>query len=111
MKYALRGVFEPTRYPPPPPPSVAPSKKGEGLPDAPGIYFVWEGEEIVYVGLSRRLCQRAKLGHRNIREGDRLSFLRFPDEDLERIEAFYIGVIYPKRNSYGRQVPWWKFNQ
>lgn len=108
MNQTSRGVFDPMQYPPPPPPLLTPTKKGDCLPDAPGIYFVWEGAAIVYVGQSKRLRGRVTLRHPNIRAGDVISYMEFPDQNLDRIEAFYIGIIYPKRNSMMPKVPWWR---
>lgn len=109
MSTADRGVFNAQRFPPPPPASVTPTEQGTGLPEGPGIYFVWDGPAIVYVGLSRKLKNRATLHHPKICESDRLSFIEFPDEDdLVRVETFYIGVIYPRRNTISKKFPWWR---
>jgi len=111
MNTITPGSFDPHRFPAPPDPTIRPTKNGEGLPAGPGIYFVWQEYSIVYVGLSKNLRRRATLAHSRIRDTDTLSFLEFPDHDLERVEAFYIGVIYPRRNIIGRQFPWWLFGR
>jgi len=111
MNTADQGVFDAQRFPPPPPAHLVATANGEGIPNAPGIYFVWKGPSIVYVGLSAHLNQRARLGHPRIREGEMLSFIKLPDTDLVRAESFYIGIIYPKRNCIPGRNPWWLFGE
>lgn len=91
------------QYAPPPPPTVDATKTGAGLPALPGVYFVWCGEEVVYVGQSRDINSRCSLGkHDHLCEGDRVSWLLFPIEQLRLAEAFYIGLLHPSRNSESR---------
>jgi hypothetical protein len=84
-------------YPPPPPPCVKFTKTGEGLPMESGIYFGWNGS-CVYVGQSIKLKQRASAGHGSLRDGDLLSWLLFPQSELNFAESFYIGALRPVRN-------------
>lgn len=85
-------------YPDVPPPRIKPSKTGKGLPQAPGIYFVWQDDLVEYVGQSVVLCNRAKLGHERIRPGHRLSFVPIDRRDLDWAECWYIGKLRPILN-------------
>jgi hypothetical protein len=85
--------------PPVPVPWLDATETGEGLPEASGIYFVWERTELVYVGLSINLKSRVRTGsHGKIFTGDRISYREFPPDDLKYVEAFYIGATKPARN-------------
>jgi hypothetical protein len=87
-----------------PPPAVRASKHGEGLPERPGIYFVWSGRVCVYVGCSRNLRIRCMLGdHPAIRPNEMLSWVTEPPERLRMAEAFYVGMLRPQRNFAGSQ--------
>lgn len=83
--------------PTPPQPSVTPSKEPT-LPFVSGIYFIWHKGAIVYVGKSVNLANRVKLSHDNIQPGDMVSWLVFPDVQLEAVECFYIWRYRPCRN-------------
>ena len=82
-----------------PAPRIKANNRGEGLPSAAGIYFVWEGLRCVYVGRSRNLSLRCILGkHPALKPGDALSWLEEPVVRLRVAEAFYIGTLRPERN-------------
>jgi len=82
-----------------PAPRIKANNRGEGLPSAPGIYFVWEGLRCVYVGRSANLSLRCILGkHPALKPGDALSWLEEPVVRLKVAEAFYIGTLRPERN-------------
>lgn len=89
------------KYPSPPPPTVDPSVNGGGVPEVPGIYFVWSAQRIRYVGQSVKLNRRCQLSHDKICRSDRLSFLLMPVEILDYAESFYIGTLFPDRNFGG----------
>jgi hypothetical protein len=84
--------------PEPPPASVVPSAMGAGLPSASGVYFLWSGGQVRYVGQSIRISGRVRLGHSALHLGDLISWLEFPAENLKFAEAFYIGILKPERN-------------
>src|SRR6266496_1714263 len=82
-----------------PAPRIKANNRGEGLPSAPGIYFVWEGLRCVYVGRSANLSLRCVLGkHPALKPGDVLSWIEEPVVRLKVAEAFYIGTLRPERN-------------
>ncbi len=88
-------------YPDAPPPTVTPTKEGIGIPEAPGIYFLWDGGIVEYVGQSTRLNRRLRLGsHHVLREDHLISFLFFDAIDLTWAENFYIGALRARLN-YG----------
>lgn len=89
-------------YPDAPPPTVEASKYGDGLPQEPGIYFVWRDDICEYVGQSVQIVNRARLGHEKIRPGDRISWLPFDRSELNFAEAYYIGIMRPRRNFMGK---------
>jgi hypothetical protein len=95
-------AFNHHEYPPVPTQAVSATKTGEGLPDASGIYFVWSDGEVAYVGQSRCLMNRARLGHGRILPTDLISFLPFEADILDFAECHYIDRCKPARN-FGRQ--------
>jgi hypothetical protein len=98
-KLQSMGVEGTPVFPPPPLPTFEPSRDAKALPDMSGVYFLWEGEMVAYVGKAKRLCDRLRLGtHHVMRATDRISFLPFPAHNLSWAESFYIGVFRPTRN-------------
>lgn len=90
-------------YPAVPLPTVLPHKEGAGMPDAPGIYFLWKDDDIVYVGQSRRLCGRVKLGAHHILQPDHeISYVMLAAHELTWAECYYIGTVKPRENFGGR---------
>lgn len=86
-------------YPPSPRAMVPATATGDGLPKVSGVYFVWSGDLLVYIGQSGNIAARARLKvHRNIREGDWLSWLPFQPQELNWAECFYIGIHRPILN-------------
>ena len=61
------------------------------------VYFLWRGEECVYVGQTRNLKKRLT-HHRKFLPGDRITWLYFPPHELLRAEGFYIWLLHPRRN-------------
>jgi len=84
-----------------PTPTIVPTFEGIGLPDRPGIYFVFNGGILMYVGQSNCIQRRARLGHGKIFETDLLSYLECPIDALNFVECFYIGIGQPWRNFNG----------
>lgn len=86
-------------YPLVPPPTFVPDREGGGLPAAPGIYFLWSGDAIVYVGRSVKLCQRVTLGtHHVLKQEHRISYVVLDERELTWAECYYIGVLRPIEN-------------
>jgi len=85
-------------YPAVPILSVPITENGDGLPAASGVYFVWSGSSVAYVGQSVKICNRAKSGHERIFPDERISWLEFPCALLNYAEAYYIGICLPPRN-------------
>jgi hypothetical protein len=86
-------------YPVVPVSIVDATKRGEGVPDHSGIYFVWNGARVVYVGQSVRLSRRCLLGgHHALMPGDRISWVAIEPAHLNFAECFYIGLLKPERN-------------
>lgn len=82
-----------------PAPMVEASDFAEGIPDFSGIYFVWAGGKVVYVGQSVKLSGRCNLRHHGrIFPGEMLSWVPEPSARLNFAECFYIGILRPERN-------------
>jgi hypothetical protein len=92
-----------SNYPEVPPPFFAPSAEGDGIPSIPGIYFLWDGETIVYVGQSVNLNQRVRLGHWRLRPEYKISILPIDKFFLTWTECYYIGLVKPEKN-FGRSA-------
>ena len=84
------------------------------LPAAPGVYFVYAGSELLYVGGSSNLKQRFSKKHkyqaRFIDYGaDRIGYVL--TDDFKRLESELIIELQPKLNKYGlwtvSRGPWW----
>jgi hypothetical protein len=93
----------------PPPMCSAPSDSKEtDVPAKSGVYFVWCGSLVEYVGQSVCLSNRANIAnHQNIHDGDELSWLEYPRGQLDFAESYYIGVCCPRRN-FGKNAAWRK---
>lgn len=95
-------------YPSIPLPHSAPDNIGSGLPSTAGVYFLWDKDEIVYVGQAKRLCERVRLGsHHVLTEEHKISFVFVKYNELNWAESYYIGVAKPKlnfgkRSTYGK---------
>lgn len=98
LKY---GDFEGVKFPDPPSAVIKPSKNGQGVPDAPGIYFFKFHGSVMYVGQSVKLSRRATTRHEKYRQGYQLSFVAIKEEDLNHAEAFYIALFNPPLNFNG----------
>jgi hypothetical protein len=92
-------------YPNPPPAMAVLTPNGLGIPSSSGIYFVWSGETIVYVGQSIDLGKRVRRGHHAINRVETVSWVLVPAYMLDYAECFYIGTLRPQRN-FGVRAKW-----
>ena len=91
-------LYERAKYffPPPPPPEF-PSSDAAKAPRCPGVYFIYEGDEIVYVGES--ICVGDRLANHPHATHFRLaSVITCEKIQRKRLESFYIGLINPRLN-------------
>ena len=93
-----------SRYPDPPAPFG--SVFDLDIPSVRGIYFLHGMLGIEYVGKSDDLWKRVGglniLRHHAVVDGDKISWLEFPEEPvLEFVECYYIWLCRPGRN-FGR---------
>ncbi len=87
-------------YPEVPPPMIDAGWDGSGLPEKSGIYFVWDGDSVVYVGQSTNLNSRVRAkNHAWVYLGDKISWLEIPSDDLFFHETYFIGLCRGRRNS------------
>lgn len=70
----------------------------DGIHDPSGVYFLIEGDEVVYVGMSRRVGERIRQHYCAGRRFSRMAFIEVPDEALRKIEAHYIHALNPPWN-------------
>ena len=61
-----------------------------------GVYFLCSGAEIVYVGQS--ISVGARSNSHKTKKFDRILILPVPNEELNRVEAAFIGLLQPKYN-------------
>jgi hypothetical protein len=80
---------------------IPPSRGLEQLPSetVSGIYFLWRGSQLIYVGQSRHIAQRVG---QHIEEGrkpfDGMSFIRVEISHLNHVERLYIERFLPQYN-------------
>lgn len=74
-------------------------------PDGPAVYFLFVGEECVYVGLSIRAMPRLYLYKKFGREYERAAFLPVEREELSGIEREWIIRLCPKHNKVNNPHP------
>jgi hypothetical protein len=88
------------KYPAVPPPieGLVPSREGVGLPDHPGVYFLWKDGLVEYVGRSVSLKTRVKTGHHALKPEHKISYLLFDMGVLDWAEYYYIGLCCPPLN-------------
>jgi hypothetical protein len=75
-------------------------RNGTAVPNKSGVYFIWEGPLVAYVGQSINLAQRL-LNHPQLQPDDKISYLLIDRSELFYHEAFYIGLCRPSRNGSG----------
>lgn len=68
-----------------------------------GIYFAWLGSGVAYVGQSKDIGTRLS-SHDNIHDGDGVSWLEWPKDDLLAAECYYIWLCRPYRNFSGQGI-------
>lgn len=68
---------------------------------ATGVYFLWRGQTIVYVGQSRTGFNRIAQHVASQKRFDGVSFVRCPAADLDRVEREYIDALLPEYNADG----------
>lgn len=66
-----------------------------------GVYFLWRGGRIVYVGQAMCVLSRAA-DHCIDKSFDRSSFIRIKPSDLDFVESYLIWFLRPEMN---KQVP------
>jgi len=107
MRRYTEGVVTKYGFEPVPDPAIVYDGEGTGLPTESGIYFAWQNGTVQYVGQSINLNSRCKHSHHKLQEGDLLSYILVPTEQLNFAESFYIGILKPVRNfgkRYGREA-------
>lgn len=92
-------IYETARYFFPPPPSAEfYASDAARLPRSSGVYFIYEGVRIVYVGES--VCLRDRLScHEHATQSRMVSFIECDRHQRKRLESFYIGLLNPPLNS------------
>jgi len=91
---ALQQVSYAEDYPCPPNPALFTKKFA---PEKSGVYFVWHGQLVVYVGESENMRQRT-IGHEKIQQGEMVTWIEYPAAERFYAENFYIGILKPIRN-------------
>ena len=95
----LQQKGNPHGYPGVPIPTDSPQECVDALPSSAGIYFLWNGKTIEYVGQAKRLCDRVKLGsHHVLTEEHMVSFICVKLHELTWAECYYIGITRPMLN-------------
>lgn len=78
---------------------IPPTQFGEGIPEIPGVYFLWDKGVVDYVGQSINLSNRLRLGsHHVMQPHHTITFIRAFAADLDWTESFYIGICRPDKN-------------
>lgn len=91
-----------TTYPAVPPP-MPDAESRNAIPAAPGIYFLWLGEVVDYVGQSLVLRRRLKSGnHHRMAAAHGISFVLIDRSELTWAECWYIGLLKPRLNAAPR---------
>jgi hypothetical protein len=63
-----------------------------------GVYFLFSGDEIVYIGQSRNVPARVQHHMGSDKEFDRYSHIVLPADSLNEWESFYIHLFQPRYN-------------
>ena len=74
-----------------------PPPRKNAPPSEPGIYFIWDKEEIVYVGQSINLFQRLT-NHPRKKPWFKVSCVAYEKAMLNFAECYYIGICKPRLN-------------
>lgn len=96
----IHSISDCNGYPAIPLPAISAStSEDNNIPHISGIYFLWKNDCIEYVGQSKVLCNRLKLGlHHILKPYHQISFIPIKREDLLWAESYYIGICKPKLN-------------
>jgi hypothetical protein len=107
IRHYTEGIVTKNGFEPVPEPLLQYDGYGTGLPQTSGVYFAWQNGTVQYVGQSINLSSRCVRSHQKLQEGDLLSYVLVAKEQLNFAEAFYIGILKPRRNfgeRYGRRA-------
>jgi hypothetical protein len=72
-----------------------------------GIYFLYRGDECVYVGRSINVSSRVAYHINNMVEFDKVYFIPKPVKELSSEEKYWIEKLQPKNNIKYRNYPSW----
>ena len=77
-----------------------------------GIYFLYNGDELIYIGQSRSILSRIGQHVKGGKSFDSYTFVECDEEDLDSMEAGYIKHYHPSMNVAGANAgpvpPSWK---
>jgi hypothetical protein len=90
--YQNAGMF----FPPPPIPQFA-SDQLSDAPESSGVYFLYEGDRLVYVGESLNVQRRLET-HDHKGRFDKVGVIACDSQHRRRLESFYIGLLDPPLN-------------
>lgn len=73
------------------------------IPSGPlvGVYLLFLGDELIYVGSSKNMPERAATHRRNGRPFDRAYFIPTEDDEREHLERLLIRIWRPSQNRLG----------
>lgn len=69
------------------------------MPTASGVYFLFDGEECIYIGETNSFCHRALQHKRNLVRWTSHAYFEAPKMHAPEVEAYYIRRIRPAFNS------------
>lgn len=67
-----------------------------------GVYFLFRGGALIYIGRSRDMVRRVASHRTNGREFDKWSFMPLPEDETATIEAALIRSLNPEQNTMHR---------
>jgi hypothetical protein len=70
-------------------------------PKNPGVYFLWNDEQVEYVGRASSLKSRLSKGHHVLNDGHGVSWIELNRKEIINTEYLYIGLLKPKKNIVG----------
>ena len=65
-----------------------------------GVYFLCDGDRVVYVGQSKNMVQR--LGSHANKDFNRALFMPVDERDLDRVESLFIALLRPGLNGLNK---------
>lgn len=75
------------------------SRTTADMPPASGVYFLFNGDECVYIGETQNFPQRMEQHKRNSLPWDSHAYFEVPKFHTREVEAYYIRRIEPAFNS------------